>query len=174
MAGPKYHEKGIQWLRQRWTWDTINHIVVVLNEGGEIASILADVAQDDTLPGFPDRLDLRGIDFSHQNLRGPWRMDGEKRDRSGVRLKGADLTGAVLTWAILPRADLREVILIDADLTNTELIYSDLSQADLTRANLEGAWLLYTKLHDAKITEEQLKSRRNFGQLDFDYHAYEL
>jgi len=39
---------------------------------------------------------------------------------------------------------------------------------------MRGAWLLDTKFHGAKITEEQLESRRSLEQLDFDYHVYEM
>lgn len=169
----KNREK-IQWLRDRWTSEVINRIVIALNEGQPITSILEEVPQSRRFSPLPHRLDLRGIDFSHQNLRGPWELQGSERVRVGVNLKGADLTGAILVWVILPRADLRGAIFRYADLSDAELILSDLSDADLTGAVMQGAWLLDTKFHGAKITEEQLKSRRSLGQLDFDYHAFEI
>ncbi|MFH1941862.1 MAG: pentapeptide repeat-containing protein [bacterium] len=174
MTNRKYNDEAMQWLRERWTADMINHIVVALNEGRTIDSVLEDLPQDEMLPHHPNRMDLRGIDFSHQNLRGPWEFDGDRRQRCGVVLKKADLTGANLSWVILPKADLREALFIDADLKDAELIYSNLSKADLTGADMRGAWLLDTKFIGAKIGEEQLKSRRNLGQLDFDYYAYEI
>ena len=170
----EYTNQQMDWLRSRWTGDLINRIVIALNEGNDIAPIVNDVPRDEKIPTQKHRLDLRGIDFSHQNLRGPWERRAEERFRVGIRLPGADLTGAIMNWIILPRADLRGAILKNADLRSAELIYTDFSEADLTGAALDGAWLLDTKFFDAKITEEQLHRRRNLGQLDFDYHAYEI
>jgi uncharacterized protein YjbI with pentapeptide repeats len=147
--------------------------VIALNEGRSIRSVLDRVYVPPGCPPSESRLDLRGIDFSHQNLRGPWKLADDERKRIGVHLEEADLTGANLSWAILPRANLRGALLRHADLDHAELIYSDLSGADLDGASLEGAWLLYTKFHDTNITTEQLESRQNLGQMDFDYHAYE-
>jgi hypothetical protein len=39
---------------------------------------------------------------------------------------------------------------------------------------MQDAWLLDTKFYNSKITEKQLNSRRNLGQLDFDYRAFEI
>jgi uncharacterized protein YjbI with pentapeptide repeats len=168
------NNEAIQWLRDRWKGDLVNRIVIALNEGREIQSVLGEVPQNPEVPSVAGRIDLRGINLSHQNLRGPWEIKGEERVRVGVNLRDVDLAGAILNWVILPRADLRGAILKDVDLRNAELIYSDLSDADLTGAEMQGAWLLETKFYGAKITEEQLKSRRNLGQLDFDYLAYEI
>lgn len=168
------NSEAIQWLRDRWERDLINRIVIALNEGREIRPILGEVPLNPEVASVANRMDLRGIDLSHQNLRGPWEIRGEERVRVGVDLRDVDLTAAILSWVILPRADLRGAILKDVDLRDAELIYSDLSDADLTGAEMQGAWLLDTKFYGAKITEEQLKSRRNLGQLDFDYLAYEI
>ena len=169
-----YDDEQRRWLHERWNGDVINHLVIALNEGREIASILADVPQDRAIPGRSGVLDLRGIDFSHQNLRGPWVRKGEERTRTGIRLRGTDLTGADMTWALMPRVDFRGAILKGADFRNAELIYADFSESDLSDACFDGAWLLDTRFYDAKVTEEQLHRRRNLGQLDFDYHAYEI
>jgi uncharacterized protein YjbI with pentapeptide repeats len=174
MLGFDYDDDKRRWLHDRWDGDVINHLVIALNEGREIASILAEVPKDKTIPARRDVLDLRGIDFSHQNLRGPWKRKGEERSRTGILLRGADLTGADMSWAILPRADFRGSFLKEADFRNAELIYADFSETDLSDARFDGAWLLDTRFYDAKVTEEQLHRRRNLGQLDFDYHAYEI
>jgi uncharacterized protein YjbI with pentapeptide repeats len=174
MPPKRYSDEQIQKLRKRWTRPIINRIVRTCNEGGAIAELIAEIKADKDVPSLPDRMDLRGIDLSHQNLRGPWKIEEEKHVRTGVCLRGADLTGANLQWIILPRADLRDAILHDVNLANAELILSDLTGADLTGAELSGAWLLDTKFQKARVTKKQLQSRRNLGQLDFDYHAYEI
>ncbi len=164
----------VHWLCTRWNPDLINKIVITLNQGLEIKSILEEVPQRDDIAPLPERFDLRGIDFSFQNLRGPWSVKNEERIRIGVNLKNADLSFANLTWAILPRADFRRAVLRNASLTNAELIFADFSEADLTDADMNGAWLLDTKFYGAKIKEEQLRTRRKLGQLDFDYRAYSM
>lgn len=173
MASQKLNKVQIQALRDRWKGNVVNKIVIALNEGNVIDSILRRVPLPEGVPPSESRLDLRGIDFSHQNLRGPWTFEEDIRTRKGVDLEGADLTAADLNWAILLRANLANASLKDANLDHAELVYTNLSGADLSGATLGGAWLLYTNLHEAKVTEEQLKSRRNLGQMDFDYHAYE-
>jgi len=167
-------EEKVHWLRTRWDPRLINKIVIALNQGLEIKSILEEVSQRDDIAPLPDRFDLRGIDLSFQNLRGPWAFKDGQRIRVGVNLRNGDLTFANLTWAILPRADFRGVILKNVSLTNAELIFADFSEADLTGADMSGAWLLGTKFYGAKIKEEQLRTRRKLGQLDFDYRAYEM
>ena len=166
--------EGLKWLRDRWDSQVINKIVIALNEGRSIEPFLEEVDRNPEIPFTEGRFDLRGIDLTHQNLRGPWQQKGNERHRIGVKLEGVNLTGSILAWAILPRATLRKAILKDADLSNAELIWSDFSKADLTGACFKGAWLLDTIFHDAIVTEEQLKCRRNLGQLDFDYHAFEI
>ena len=173
MSVGKLSEKEVTLLRERWKGNVVNRIVVALNEGRSIAPILRRVPVPEGVVPSEGRLDLRGIDLSHQNLRGPWMFEEGKRRREGANLEGADLTAADLSWTILLRARLREGILRDADLNHAELVYADLSGADLTGADLRGAWLLYTKFHEAAITDAQLESRQNLGQMDFDYHAYE-
>lgn len=161
-------------LQDRWTGDLMNQIVVALNEGRSIEPLLLTLQEAEGIPRVSERMDLRGINLSHQNLRGPWRVEDEVRQRVGVNLRNADLTGANLEWAILPRANLEGAVLRYADLSNAELIYADLREADLTGAVMKDVWLLYTHFQGAFVTEEQLRLRRNLGQLDFDYHAYEL
>ena len=165
---------NIKELRGRWSGNLVNQVVLALNQGASIRSILKQVPSLKVPPLPAKVLDLRGIDLSHQNLRGPWRTRDGIRKRIGVNLRGADLTGALLKWTILPRADLRNTCLKGAELQDAELIYANLSGADLDNADLTGAWLLYTKFSEARVTEDQLNSRRNLGQLDFDYHAFEL
>lgn len=167
-------KERMHWLCTRWNPDLINKIVIALNQGLEIKSILEKIPQRDEIAPLPDKFDLRGIDLSFQNLRGPWSVKEDQRIRIGVSLKGADLSFANLAWAILPRADFRGAILRNTSLTNAELIFADFSGADLTGADLSGAWLLDTKFYGAKIKEEQLRTRRKLGQLDFDYRAYEM
>ena len=166
-------EDTVQRLRARWNGESINQIVVTLNEGKSITSIVKTATKNTDIPCEKGFIDLRGIDLSHQNLRGPWKIEEEERFRMGVMLEKADLSHADLSWSLLPRADLKCANLREANLDHTELIFADLTAADLTGANLQGAWLLYTRLHDAVVTEDQLASRRNLGQMDFDYHAYE-
>ena len=167
-------EDKVHWLRTRWNPDLINKIVIALNQGLGIKSILKEIPQRDDIVSLPGRFDLRGIDFSFQNLRGPWSTKNGQRIRIGVNLRNTDLTFANLTWAILPRADFRGAILRNASLINAELIFADFSNADLTDADMTGAWLLDTKFYGAKVKEEQLRTRRKLGQLDFDYRAYEM
>jgi hypothetical protein len=174
MDSLQYTQEQKQWLQRRWSRRIINRIVIALNEEQDITGILGEVESDPQIPFLAGRTDLRGIDLSHQNLRGPWKLEKEKHVRTGVGLKGVDLTGANLEWGILPRADLRNGVLRDVNLADAELILADLTGADLTGADLSGAWLLDTKFRNAKITPGQLASRRNLGQLDFDYHAFEI
>ncbi len=168
------NERQKKWLCERWDRDLINKIVYALNEGREIFSLLKEVPQNKEIPSKKRFLDLRGIDFSHQNLRGPWTIHNDQRYRKGICLRNADFSYAHLAWIILPRADLKGSIFIETDLSNAELIYSDLSHTDLTGANMNEAWLLDTKFYESKVTEEQLCSRMNIKQMDFDYHAYEI
>ena len=164
----------IAWLRDRWDSRLINRIVIALNEGCSIESLLDETPQNSEISPARGRLDLRGIDLSHQNLRGPWEFKGDQRHRSGVKLNGADLSYSILAWVILPKADLRGAIMKGTDLSNAELIYADLSDTDMTDACLKDAWLLDTLFHGGNISKAQLSARRNLGQLDFDYHAYEI
>ncbi len=164
----------INWLKERWKGDLPNLIVLALNEGQDITLLLEQLPQQGQSPHDSDRLDLRGIDLSHQNLRGPWSTTEKGRNRIGVYLKEVDLSYADLSWAMLPRADLRGAVLKGTCLDHAELIYADFTGADLSGATLQGAWLLDTLFYDAKITETQLKQRRSLGQLDFDYHAFEI
>lgn len=174
MEPSHYTKAQKQWLQNRWTRQIVNDIVIAWNEGLVITDIMSEIKSDSRIPCLPDRLDLRGIDLSHQNLRGPWKMEGEKHVRTGVDLQGVDLTYANLEWIILPRANLRDAVLREVNLCNAELILADFTGADLTGADISGAWLLDTKFQKANITPEQLAKRRKLGQLDFDYHAYEI
>ena len=174
MTVSPFSEDQIKILRARWNRDAIIKIVIALNEGDPVKPLLAEIPKSPEMPPTECDLDLRGIDLSFQNLRGPWIQDGNERHRRGITLASADLTAANFYWAILPKADLRDAILIDVDLDYAELIYADFSGADLAGAKLDSAWMLDTKFQNAKITEEQLRARRNLGQLDFDYHAFEI
>ena len=170
----KYNSEEMQRLRSRWDRDLINSLVVALNQGLPVQPLLDTVKQNGDSVFISERMDFRGIDFSHQNLRGPWTTENGKRFRNGVSLQNADFSGADLSWAILPNADLRGTVFRQANLSFAELILSDLSDADLSEADLTGAWLLDTKFFNAQVTKRQLQSRQNHGQLDFDYHAYEI
>ncbi|OVE80375.1 hypothetical protein BVY01_00420 [bacterium I07] len=158
---------------KRWNLDLVNQIVVALNLGASIIPLIQS-AFPTAYTTSEGLIDLRGIDFSHQNLRGPWINTEGTRSRSGVDLHETDLSGSDLKWAILPRANLKKSLLINADLRDSELIMADLSGADLTGADMTRVWLLNTKFHQAKISSNQLDSRRCLGQLDFDYHAFEI
>jgi len=162
----------VAFLRARWDRNLINRIVNGLNAGVGVASLLQDLKQHAEAPPFSGRIDLRGIDLSHQNLRGPWIFIDEIKKRSGIALTMADLSHANLAWALLPRADFRGALMEDVRLDSAELIHADFSGAELTGATFEGAWLLDTRFKEATIEEAQLKRRRKLGQLDFDYHAF--
>ncbi len=174
MPESPFSEEQVKNLRARWNRDAIIKIVIALNEGNPVEPLLSDIPKPDEMPLTDRKLDLRGIDLSYQNLRGPWVQKDAERYRRGITLASADLSAANFSWAILPKADLCNAILIDADLDYAELIYADFSGADLTGAKLDSAWMLDTKFQNAKITEEQLRTRRALGQLDFDYHAFEI
>jgi uncharacterized protein YjbI with pentapeptide repeats len=174
MGSLKRNSEKLAWLRERWDRDTIIRVVIALNEGESVESHIREVVRNPEIPDLSGHLDLRGIDLSFQNLRGPWRSGEGKRYRTGVVLEGADLSGANLRWVILPRGNLRGAVLKGADLSNAELIFTDLSGADLSGANMENAWLWDTCFYGANVSKQQLNSRRNLGQLDFDYHAYRL
>ncbi len=169
----EYSSDELKWLRSRWERDLINHIVIALNEGNPINTLILEVERDEQLPAAEGKRDFRGIDFSHQNIRGPWTVKKECRYRKGVSLADSDFSCADFSWVSLPRADLSNCLLCQADLNYAELILADFSGSDLTGADLTNAWLLDTKFQDAKVTEEQLHSRQCLGQLDFDYYAYE-
>jgi hypothetical protein len=62
----------------------INQVVIALNEGKSLSSIVLSV------PTVEGKLDLRGIDFSHKNLHGPWVKRGDMRFRIGVNLRNVD------------------------------------------------------------------------------------
>ena len=160
-------------LKNRWKRDVINMLVLGLNSGESIRTLIGQCSQAGNCH-LEFETDLRGIDLSFQNLRGPWHHEQGLRSRKGVDLSGMDLTGADLSWAILPRASLKGCILQYASLKDAELIMADLSGADLSHADLTGAWLLDTKFTGAVVTPGQLKTRRNLGQMDFDYHAFEI
>ena len=56
-------------LINRWDYDLINKIVLTLNEGKDITELLKELPQVKSAPARKDKLDLRGINLSHQNLR---------------------------------------------------------------------------------------------------------
>lgn len=169
----KYSKKEKEWLCKRWDRNLINRLVFALNSGKVITALLQQIPQDDSISADRKMVDLRGVDFSHQNLRGPWKTKDEKRYRAGISLENADFSCANLSWAIVPHANLKRAVFYEADLSNAELIYSDLSYTDFKNAAMEGAWFLDTKLYESNITEKQLSKRRNIEQMDFYYHAYE-
>jgi uncharacterized protein YjbI with pentapeptide repeats len=166
-------QKAITGFRKRWDLDLINLIVVRLNRGIEIESLLKK-AFGECCKNDSSKSDLRGIDLSHQNLRGPWSTVEGQRKRMGINLENSDLTGANLNWAILPKANLRRCCMKYVNLRDAELIMADLSGSDLVGADFTGAWLLNTRLTEASVSESQLKMRRFLGQLDFEYHAYDI
>lgn len=168
------NREQLQNCKDRWDLQRLNEIVIALNNGQDIKPIIKEMDQDASLPPCFGSMDLRGINLSHQNLRGPWRHVDGKRKRIGVNLEGVDLNGADLSWALMPWANLKGARLRDVNLYCTELIYADLMETDLAGANLTGVWLLDTKMYRAIVTLDQLESRRKLGQLDFDYHAYEI
>ncbi len=164
----------VQRLRARWTSTLISQIVTALNQGLLLQPILEGMPSDPDLPAASGNPDLRGIDLSFQNLRGPWTFTGNERARTGVTLRRADLCYSNLNWTVLLRADLRDALFCYACMRDAELILADCSGADFTGSDLQNAWFLDTRLTGARISPEQLKTRRNLGQLDFDYHAFEL
>ena len=84
------NQKGIDRLKNRWTRDIINLIVVALNEGRPISDIIEQISPKDSSVR-EDCLDMRGIDLSHQNLRGPWITKEMRRSRCGINLKNVDM-----------------------------------------------------------------------------------
>ena len=166
--------RNTQNLVNRWNADLINQVVVRLNSGIEFKSLLKKFNLPEGISPSDKRLDLRGIDLSHQNLSGPWKKIKGKKVRCGVDLSNTDLIYANLEWVLLPRAKLINSSLVCTNLQNAELIFADLSGANLAEANLSGAWLWDTVMKNANVTEEQLQARRNLDQMDFDYHAYVL
>src|SRR4030042_2991423 len=118
-------------LKSRWRRDAINMIVLGLNSGESIGTLIKKCYQAGNCR-LEFETDLRGIDLSFQNLRGPWHHEQGLRSRKGVDLSGMDLTGADLSWSILPKACLKGSILKYASLRDAELIMADLSGADLS------------------------------------------
>ena len=92
----KLNSEQMRWLRDCWKGDITNKIVITLNEGLSLNPILKKLKKKFDIPDNEDRMDLRYIDLSHQNLRGPWKQDGERQVRGGVNLKDVDLTSAWL------------------------------------------------------------------------------
>ena len=160
-------------LYNRWSGDLIIQIVMALNQGGNIEAVI-DATPVFALPGKKRRIDLRGIDLSFQNLRGPWNIMKERRQRSGVNLSDCDLSYANLGWTILLRADLKRSLFAEANMCDCELVLADCTGADFSGAHMQNAWLLNTKFQNANISREQLRKRRNIGQMDLDIHAFEL
>ncbi len=83
--------------------------------------------------------DLRGADFSYQDLEG--------RDLSGANLREANLSVASLDMSRLSGAELSGAVMVGA-----KLGLANLSGADLSGATLKGAWLGAAALSDAELT----------------------
>ena len=163
----------VQALRNRWSSDLVIQVVIALNRGEPLYPAIQRCPECNA--GATEKpFDLRGIDLSFQNLRGPWHETGSGRQRTGVKLSDCDLSYANLNWTILLRADLSNTLLVGADMRDCELILADCSGADFTGAAMQNAWMLDTLLKNAVISRNQLKARRNIGQMDFDIHAYEI
>ncbi|WP_404788283.1 pentapeptide repeat-containing protein [Altericista sp. CCNU0014] len=72
--------------------------------------------------------ELRGKDFSHQDLRA---SDFANANMEGANFSQADLRGAIFSASVMQNADLR----------STNLQYAMMDQVDFTEANLENAIL---------------------------------
>lgn len=104
--------------------------------------------------------DLRGQDFSDQDLRG---AALDNADLSDVRMVRARLDGAMLRNATLVRADLSDASLVGADLTGSDLSFAKLLGADLTGAKLEGVKLRYSKLVGAQLDNPETARPASYG-----------
>ena len=87
---------------------------MALNEGKPLEPMLEKIRGPSKSRTASGLLDLRGIDLSHQNLRGPWRFGRNQRSRTGVDLRRTDITGADLSGARLEEAWMYETALSGA------------------------------------------------------------
>ncbi len=90
------------------------------------------------------RIDLRGRDFSGQNLTGGVFVSAEMRE---VNFSGANLTNAMLTMGVLLRTNLA-----GANLTGALADRATFDEADLTNAILTEATLTRSRFYGAKVT----------------------
>lgn len=109
---------------------------------------------ESNLARLDNRIDLRDVDFSEENLTGTGlgeanlnKADLRRAALGGANLGGAllreaDLRGAFLRWAMLSMADLTGAKLAGANLERTNMIEADLTNADLTCCRIYGmsAW----------------------------------
>ncbi|WP_373541878.1 pentapeptide repeat-containing protein [Chamaesiphon sp.] len=90
------------------------------------------------------RIDLRGRDFSGQDLTGGVFVSAEMRE---VDFSGANLTNAMLTMGVLLKTNLA-----GANLTGALADRATFDEADLTNAILTEATLTRSRFYGAKVT----------------------
>ena len=119
----------------------------------------SDAPDDGASEGNEVRVDLGGLNFSDQDLRG--------RNLHLANLQGADLTGSNLANVRLSNMNLSNVTLAKSNLTGANLRESNLSHSDwsgarawyvdLTKADLSHAKMERTSLRAAKINGADFK-----------------
>ena len=90
------------------------------------------------------RIDLRGRDFSGQDLTGGVFVSAEMRE---VNFSGANLTNAMLTMGVLLKTNLA-----GANLTGALADRATFDEADLTNAIFTEATLIRSRFYGAKVT----------------------
>lgn len=122
---------------------------VLSPERGQLAQILI-MNQIDGAKIKLESADLKGIDFSHRDIR-HWQLSGS--DMRGVKLQAALLSGTSLINANLSKANLKSAHLDDALLSSTNLSDADLSKADLSRADISNSNLRRADLRGSILFE---------------------
>lgn len=110
------------------------------------------------------RVDLRGADLRHTNLRDANFQDADLR---GTNLQGTDLHRAKLVCAALHGSDLTSALLVEADLCGAYLGSALLFDADLRGADLFDAALNGANLRNANLSDVDLfGASLNFANLE--------
>lgn len=129
----------LEQLRARWQPKLIKQVITALNEGQPLKPLLSDFPKFNSL----EKIDLRGIDLSHQHLTGP----------AG---KGVDFSHTNLWGAKFHQTKIENGRFIDADLTRADFSESELDGADFSHslashASFRQAKIHYGKFHAAKL-----------------------
>lgn len=138
----------LEQLRARWQSKLIKQVVTALNEGQPLKPLLSDFPKFNSF----EKLDLRGIDLSHQHLTGP----------AG---KGVDFTHTNLWGAKFYQTKIESARFMHADLTRADFSESELDDADFSNSLATHASFRQAKIHFGAFHAANL-NRANFAEAD--------